>query len=644
MLCARCTRFSEQIAGDPFIALIERGALQQVGIYEKEPFESYFSGNTIQICPVGALTSRRVPLPLAALRPGLHAVGRRARRLRLGDPRRPPPRQGDASPRRQRPRGQRGVDHRQGPLRVPLRPGEDRLTYPHGARRADAGELRARVVARGVRRRRPRPAATPAASACSPAAGSPPRTPTPTRSSPGSPSAPTTSTSAPAPHSAEEAELPGLPGRAARPGVTYADLEAAPGRRAGRPRARGRGGHDLPAAAQGRPRGRTQVVSVAPYTSRGLRKMPAGWCRPPRRRGRGDRAGSPSDGESALDKDAVILVGERLARSPGALTAAADLAAHAPAPGSPGCRAVPATAVRSRPAACPTCCPADVRSPTPPRASTWAPPGASDHLPEKAGRDANAIVAALAAGELGGLVVGGVDPDDTADPAALPRRPRRARFVVSLELRETDVTRAADVVFPVAPVTDKAGTFVTWEGRARSFDAVFANPALAARPAGPVRHRRGARRDGHGRSLGFRTVAEVRDVMRPSARGTASASGARRRQAAEAGQGAEEGRDLLRLASWKQLLDHGSMQDGEETCGHRPQAGRPPRRASYNAVLGMLEAQPGAMSSSRSAVTAAADAAVVVADMPDGVVWVPGPGPSAAASSPIWPRPAARSP
>src|SRR4051812_34953356 len=57
VLCARCTRFSEQIAGDPFIALIERGALQQVGIYEKEPFESYFSGNAIQICPVGALTS-----------------------------------------------------------------------------------------------------------------------------------------------------------------------------------------------------------------------------------------------------------------------------------------------------------------------------------------------------------------------------------------------------------------------------------------------------------------------------------------------------------------------------------------------------------------------------------------------------------
>ncbi|HZK35779.1 MAG TPA: NADH-quinone oxidoreductase subunit G, partial [Aeromicrobium sp.] len=57
VLCARCTRFSEQIAGDPFIEMLERGALQQVGIYAEEPFSSYFSGNTIQICPVGALTS-----------------------------------------------------------------------------------------------------------------------------------------------------------------------------------------------------------------------------------------------------------------------------------------------------------------------------------------------------------------------------------------------------------------------------------------------------------------------------------------------------------------------------------------------------------------------------------------------------------
>jgi NADH-quinone oxidoreductase subunit G len=57
VLCQRCTRFSDQIAGDQFIDLLERGSAQQIGINAAEPFQSYFSGNTIQICPVGALTS-----------------------------------------------------------------------------------------------------------------------------------------------------------------------------------------------------------------------------------------------------------------------------------------------------------------------------------------------------------------------------------------------------------------------------------------------------------------------------------------------------------------------------------------------------------------------------------------------------------
>ncbi|MFI5065312.1 MAG: NADH-quinone oxidoreductase subunit G, partial [Streptosporangiales bacterium] len=54
--CARCTRFAQQIAGDPLIELLDRGPQEQVGIAEGEPFDSYFSGNTVQICPVGALT------------------------------------------------------------------------------------------------------------------------------------------------------------------------------------------------------------------------------------------------------------------------------------------------------------------------------------------------------------------------------------------------------------------------------------------------------------------------------------------------------------------------------------------------------------------------------------------------------------
>ena len=54
--CARCTRFADQIAGDPLIELFERGPQEQVGVAEGAPFDSYFSGNTVQICPVGALT------------------------------------------------------------------------------------------------------------------------------------------------------------------------------------------------------------------------------------------------------------------------------------------------------------------------------------------------------------------------------------------------------------------------------------------------------------------------------------------------------------------------------------------------------------------------------------------------------------
>lgn len=57
ILCARCTRFADEIAGDPLITFTERGGSTQVLNYVEDPFVSYFSGNTVQICPVGALTS-----------------------------------------------------------------------------------------------------------------------------------------------------------------------------------------------------------------------------------------------------------------------------------------------------------------------------------------------------------------------------------------------------------------------------------------------------------------------------------------------------------------------------------------------------------------------------------------------------------
>ncbi|NNE11202.1 MAG: molybdopterin-dependent oxidoreductase, partial [Ilumatobacter sp.] len=58
ILCDRCTRFADEVAGDKLIHFIDRGNATQVNTFPDEPFSSYFSGNTVQICPVGALTAK----------------------------------------------------------------------------------------------------------------------------------------------------------------------------------------------------------------------------------------------------------------------------------------------------------------------------------------------------------------------------------------------------------------------------------------------------------------------------------------------------------------------------------------------------------------------------------------------------------
>jgi NADH-quinone oxidoreductase subunit G len=57
ILCDRCTRFASEVAGDPLISFLDRGNETQVNTFPGEPFASYFSGNTVEICPVGALTA-----------------------------------------------------------------------------------------------------------------------------------------------------------------------------------------------------------------------------------------------------------------------------------------------------------------------------------------------------------------------------------------------------------------------------------------------------------------------------------------------------------------------------------------------------------------------------------------------------------
>ena len=56
--CGRCVRFADEVAGDPLIDFAERGDLTEVATFPDEPYSSYFSGNVVQICPVGALTAK----------------------------------------------------------------------------------------------------------------------------------------------------------------------------------------------------------------------------------------------------------------------------------------------------------------------------------------------------------------------------------------------------------------------------------------------------------------------------------------------------------------------------------------------------------------------------------------------------------
>ena len=129
-------------------------------------------------------------------------------------------------------------------------------------------------------------------------------------------------------------------------------------------------------------------------------------------------------------------------------------------------------------------------------------------------------------------------------------------FIVSLELRASAVTDRADVVFPVAAVAEKAGTFVNWEGRGAH---VRRGPQRARRPHRPVRARRDRRRDGRPPRAAERG-RRARGAGRPRrlegrppgpARGAVAAPPARR------------GGTDHRLATWHQLVDAGRMQDGE---------------------------------------------------------------------------------
>ncbi|MGH3621193.1 MAG: molybdopterin-dependent oxidoreductase, partial [Sciscionella sp.] len=242
-------------------------------------------------------------------------------------------------------------------------------------------------------------------------------------------------------------------------------------------------------------------------------------------------------------------------------------------------------------------------------------------LPATEGRDTDAILAAAAAGELSGLVIGGVDPADLADPGLAEEALRRADFVLSLELRPSAATEQADVVLPVAPSVEKSGSYLNWEGRHRPFDVTV--EGTGALPDCRVLDTLAIEMDF---DLFTQTpAAAAGDLARLGfvSRSTTSATSATTK---DTEQRAKPGPGEALLATWRQLLDNGSMQDGEpHLAGTAREA---VARISEGTAQGLRVELPGriGVGTDRGWISIDAEAA----DMPDDVVWLPtNSGPSA---------------
>ncbi|CAN5902817.1 hypothetical protein BH20ACT6_BH20ACT6_06730 [soil metagenome] len=238
-----------------------------------------------------------------------------------------------------------------------------------------------------------------------------------------------------------------------------------------------------------------------------------------------------------------------------------------------------------------------------------------DTVPAAAGKDTSATICAAADGSLGALLVGGVDPVDLPDPALARTALESVAFLVSLEVRESEVTRRADVVLPVAPVAEKAGTFVDWEGRPRPFEAVL--DAGTALP--DVRILAGIAEE-MGPGLGFRTVEQARaELVELGAWDGERPPAPTRTHPDPVADQAPAGGPQLVLDSWKQLVDDGRMVDGDPYLRATGRGAVARLGAATLQRLGVAPGQSVRLLSGAGAV----ELPVEVADLPDGVVWAP---------------------
>ena len=611
--CTRCTRFAAEIAGDPLIELMERGAQEQIGIAEGEPFDSYFSGNTVQICPVGALTGaayrfRSRPFDLVST-PSIcehcaggcaqrtdHRRGKVTRRLAGDDP------QVNEEWNCDKGRWAFTYATQSDRLSRPLVRDEDSralefASWPEAIGMAAQGLAAARgnvgVLAGG---RLTYEDAYAYAKFARVALN-------------------TNDVDARArEHSAEEAAF--LAARVAgRPvDVDFTAVEKAPTALLAGLDPEDESASTFLRLRKGMRKRGLKVYSLASHSALGLTKT-KGTLVPTVPGDEGRTLNSldvehPEIVEAMGQEGAVILVGERLAAVPGALTAAVALSERTGARlswvprragerGAVDAGALPNLLPGGRPVA-----DASARAEV---ARAWN----VGSLPSEPGRDTDAIIAAAAAGELDALVIAGLELDDLPDPEAARAALARVPFIVSLELRASDVTDRADVVLPVAAVAEKSGTFVNWEGRHRPFGEALKVP--------------GALSD-------LRVLSAIADEMDVHL-GLPDAAGAYR-ELLELGPWAgdrpvgptarpvtppEPGPGRALLSTWKQLLGTGRMEDGEPYLAGTARKARAYLSKTTADEVGVADGGSLRVTGPLGTVTVPA----VVTDIADRVVWLP---------------------
>ena len=356
-------------------------------------------------------------------------------------------------------------------------------------------------------------------------------------------------------------------------------------------------------------KGKLRVASLAPMTSRGLAKLSGELlrCAPGTEvevAAEIREGGEFADLASRLD-GGVILVGERASRTPGLLSEIVRLAERthcriqwvprrAGERGGVEAGLLPGLLPFGRPLA----------SQEARESLAWG------EIPAQRGLDATQMLEAAADGRVKALVVGGVDLRDFDDPAAARKALDQVDFLVSLEVRRSEVTDRADVILPVAPPLEKNGTFINWEGRLRPFGQAIASRSQTDRLVFD------ALASEFGVDLGLHDLVGLYDQVNPLMQWNGQREEFVQAKASEL---VEVGQGEALLATHKPMLDAGRLQDGATMLAGS--ARRPVVFASRATVagLGIDEGEELTLSTQRGSITLP----LQFADLPDGVVWVP---------------------